>query len=138
MSYLTFEDAVRFHGHIGPYLAIGYRAGTLARNVLKPRDIYDMYAEIHVPLKRPYTCIADGVQCSTSCTLGKLNIKLIDSNELSISFFCKSSNRKLVLRVKEFIIDEISRIGNLEKAAKYIMSLSPDELFDIANYLAST
>ena len=131
MNYLSFKDAIRFHGHLGPYLAIGYRAGTAARELLKPKDIYDMYAEIYVPLRKPYTCIADGVQCSTSCTLGKLNIKLIESDEFSIVFECKSSSKKLRLRIKKSVIDAISQIGNLENAAKYVMSLPLDELFSI-------
>jgi hypothetical protein len=68
-----FEAAGRFHGHIGPWLALGVRAGLLARNRLRACQ-FELVADVYCPDRTPYTCFLDGVQFSAGCTMGKGNI----------------------------------------------------------------
>ena len=109
MEYLTIEEAAKFHGHLGPFLLLGYMAGTLARETLKPKDEHDLHAEVTLPLKTPYTCVVDGIQCSTRCTLGKLNIKIKPSNKeiITIMIKCKSSGKVLEITVKSLSLIHI-------------------------------
>jgi len=136
MRYLTLKETAIFHGHLGPFLTIGYRAGELARRILNPINEHDLQAKLILPLKRPYTCIIDGVQCSTKCTLGKLNIQVIDNKEdeasIIMEFICLSRRKGIRLRVKENIIRNISKIKDLKEGANWVSSLSVEELFEIS------
>ncbi|HPT74489.1 MAG TPA: formylmethanofuran dehydrogenase subunit E family protein [Methanomassiliicoccaceae archaeon] len=84
MSTLPKEliDLKRFHGHLGPYAVIGYRMGVIARARFPER----IYALLHSGTRRPLSCMADGVQMSSCCTLGKGNITLRDDGEASAEF----------------------------------------------------
>jgi len=100
---LSLDETARLHGHKGPFLVIGYRAGLKALEKLKPKDEFDLTAILYIPSITPYTCMADGVQGATRCTLGKGNIAIINSDEFKIVFE-KKSGEKLVLWVdKEFV-----------------------------------
>jgi len=79
---LTLDEASRFHGHLGPFLMLGFEAGSLGRRLVDAVDSRELEALVMVPLKTPFSCIIDGVQCSTGCTLGKLNIKAINSRKV--------------------------------------------------------
>ena len=72
----------RFHGHLGPYAVIGYRMGIIARERFPQR----IYALLHSGTSRPLSCLADGVQMSSCCTLGKGNITLKDDGQASAEF----------------------------------------------------
>lgn len=90
---LSLEEAATFHGHLGPFLTIGYLAGKMASEHLKPKSIHDMKAIVNVPLKTPFSCIIDGVQCSSRCTLGKLNIEVKNSENITITFEIRGGGR---------------------------------------------
>ncbi|MDD1771463.1 MAG: formylmethanofuran dehydrogenase subunit E family protein [Methanomassiliicoccales archaeon] len=72
----------KFHGHLGPYVVIGYRMGTAARERYPGR----IFAIVFCGSKRPISCIADGVQFSSCCTLGKSNIKVVEDGQ-SVAIF---------------------------------------------------
>lgn len=73
---LRYQDTIRFHGHDGPFLALGYKLGKYINEKHKPKGIMDMYITVTVRPQKPYTCIIDGLQCSTMVTVGKGNMKL--------------------------------------------------------------
>ncbi|RLE57417.1 MAG: hypothetical protein DRJ40_03685 [Thermoprotei archaeon] len=132
MKYLTIEEASIFHGHLGPFLALGYVAGRFCVEVLKPETEHDLEAVVKVPLRTPYTCILDGIQCSTKCTLGKGNIRVEKGSEddIVITIRSKRTSRGVVLKVKNEVIARILSM-DLEKGARYVLSRGIDELFDV-------
>ncbi|MEO0078630.1 MAG: formylmethanofuran dehydrogenase subunit E family protein, partial [candidate division WOR-3 bacterium] len=73
-STYILEAAGRFHGHIGPWLALGVRAGLRAWEKLGVR-YQDLVACVRCPDRTPYTCFLDGIQFSSGCTMGKGNIR---------------------------------------------------------------
>ena len=72
----------KFHGHLGPYAVLGYRMGLIARSTFPER----IYAIVHSGTKRPLSCLADGVQMSSCCTLGKSNITVMEDGEARVEF----------------------------------------------------
>jgi hypothetical protein len=65
--------AARFHGHLGPWLVLGLKAGSYARKKLKASP-FELNARVFCPAGTPHTCFVDGVQFSSGCTMGKGNI----------------------------------------------------------------
>jgi formylmethanofuran dehydrogenase subunit E len=105
--------AIEFHGHLGPYLVLGLKAGlfanqTLGRNPMKT----DAFVETKVT--PPESCFADGIQFSTGCTLGKGNIHLKEGEGLQVTF--RRDKKKLILKLKKEIAEEISSLPSKEEA----------------------
>ncbi len=99
------DFASYLHGHLGPFLVLGLKAGLLA-NKLIGRDPMGNLVRVYLPMRRPYTCFLDGVQVATGCTLGKLNIKVFEAtNEIRMEI-C-GSKASLVIEVKKEILKEI-------------------------------
>ncbi len=67
----TWEQVVRFHGHVCPGLALGYRAAGEALDALEVDAAYD---EELVAIVENDACGVDAVQMMTGCTLGKGNL----------------------------------------------------------------
>jgi len=135
MRYLTLEETAVFHGHLGPFLIIGYRAGEVARRILKPKDEHDLEATIFLPLRTPYTCIVDGIQCSTKCTLGKLNITVIDNggneDNIVIEFKCKRNGKSLKLRIKGSVIKKLNSFKSISEGANWVKTLPIEEVLEV-------
>lgn len=123
------EEASLLHCHIGPFLALGIKAGLRAIEALG-YDPFKMRARITVPrISTPYTCFADGVQYVTGCTLGKLNIEI--SGGLSLEAVFTLGSRRLELRVKENLLSELEETPNsAEDDARRIVRMSLSELFE--------
>ena len=128
--------AGRFHGHIGPFLAIGLRMGAIANEGLG-RDPMEMKASAAVEPRPPRSCVLDGIQYSTGCTMGKGNIVITPSpDEVAATF--QMGQKSLKLRVKQAFLDKMDREldGKPEKAvidyAFGIMDTAPDEIFEVS------
>jgi len=64
------EGAVQFHGHLGPFLILGLRAGLLGIDYLG-KDYFELKAKVKTTLHPPRSCIIDGIQFISGCTTGK-------------------------------------------------------------------
>jgi len=123
------EEAVRFHGHKGPYLAWGYRAARLAEERLSPKGLKDLVCRARLPLRTPYTCILDGVQTGSRCTLGKCNLVVEEGDEVVLVFECNGR----VLRVKPAIdLEGVSKKYGLEEGFEYVLSSPSSFLFEVS------
>ncbi|VVB71656.1 FmdE, Molybdenum formylmethanofuran dehydrogenase operon [uncultured archaeon] len=96
----SIEDLASFHGHLGPYIVLGYRIGRYAREHFCS-DPFQMKAKVHCIAVPPQSCMADGIQIGSGCTLGKRNIEIIECTEILCEFV--SGERKLSVRPKPII-----------------------------------
>ncbi len=129
---LTFEEAIKFHGHLGPWLLIGYRAGIVARNRLKPKDIYDLQCIVRIPGKIPYSCSIDGIQASTCCTLGKGNIIIENIEDFEFIFINTTSKETLKLKLRRDVLDKLLSLKSINEALNYVMGLGDWGLFELS------
>lgn len=125
------QNASMFHGHLGPFLVLGLKAGLAAVETLG-RDPFKTRAIVETCLSPPRSCFLDGVQYASGCTLGKGNIEVRESSCISVLFIKAGKQLKLTLR------DEVlARIGidmsseELEKLALDLSSRGYEELFEI-------
>jgi len=133
MNYgLTFEEAIKFHGHLGPWLLIGYRAGVIARNMLKPKDIHDLQCIVRIPCKIPYSCSIDGIQASTCCTLGKGNIIIENIEDFEFIFINTTSKELLKLKLRRDVLDKLLSLKSINEALNYVMGLGDWDLLELS------
>ncbi len=130
---LSLEEAARLHGHLGPWLAIGYRAGSIARRELEPRDPREVLCIARIPAEIPYTCSLDGLQASIGCTAGKLNLVLENSSDFEYVFIHRGSGRRIVLKLRREVIEALKSVKSLEEGARYVEVLEPWELFELSS-----
>ncbi|MBU0598523.1 formylmethanofuran dehydrogenase subunit E family protein [Patescibacteria group bacterium] len=116
----------KFHGHIGPYVLLGYRIGELSRNVIKNiRSI-----KIYVHDKPPQSCIIDGIQLSTGCTIGNGKIKIINSRaKTKVLVF--GNNSKIEITLSNFIKQSLKK--SLKLSIPIIKKANINNLLGIKN-----
>ncbi|MBM3314141.1 hypothetical protein FJY70_06075 [candidate division WOR-3 bacterium] len=109
--------AARFHGHLGPWLVLGLHAGCQARCRLSASP-FGLRARVFCPNGTPYTCLIDGVQFSSGCTMGKGNIRHLPSARCRVRFTCRSNSRRLELALRPEIWEELhsTRCRSMEAA----------------------
>lgn len=107
--------AVRFHGHLGPFLVLGLRAGLIARKLIgAPSSV-----EVHVFPRPPLSCVIDGVQVSSGCTIG--------NGRLTVKSTRDRLKVKVVFRSEKGIV-EVSLLRGLIESLLSKIPASKEEL----------
>lgn len=71
---------VAMHGHLGPYVVLGFRAGLLARKRTGSTGYFDLTVKAITRGQPPEACFIDGLQLGTGATPGKGNLTLSKEN----------------------------------------------------------
>jgi len=114
------KSIIEFHGHLGPFLVLGVRAGLLANSLLG-KDCFKMRVTVTTEPSPPTSCFVDGVQFVTGCTMGKRNIKLRRGKSTSAVFL--KDGRTLRLRVKDEVLESVNRIDSEDESHKESLRL---------------
>ena len=94
---MQFEDAVTFHGHTCPGLALGYR---VAQKALAELEVDRAGDEELVAVVENNSCAVDAIQVVTGCTFGKGNLYFVDNGKQVYSFYRRSSDQAVRIAVK--------------------------------------
>lgn len=127
-------DAQRLHGHLGPFLAIGVKMGTIINRILSENT--EKRITIKIPNKIPYTCAIDGIQATTHCTVGNQKLTIQNSDSKITARATKENPRQEVTlttkkRVIEKLMSQIRNDAELETLAHEIIETAENELFNI-------
>ncbi|MCX8206887.1 MAG: formylmethanofuran dehydrogenase subunit E family protein [Methanothrix sp.] len=106
------ERGSEFHGHLGPFLVLGIRMGLAALRELGSHGHRDISAVVRSGSMPPVSCMADGIQISTGCTLGKGNISVVQDGVPEVTFH--SNGRSVSFRVRRSIVERISELSHDE------------------------
>jgi len=99
------ERAIEFHGHDGPYMVIGLRMGLTALEMLNCKGWFDLECEVKLHWNPPDSCVIDGIQSSTGCTMGKKNISVVEQSGVMACF--RSGEKVLTLVLRHEVISKI-------------------------------
>jgi len=111
-SIKPFSEVIRFHGHICPGLAIGYKAVDAGLNELKSSMSED---EEIVAVVENDSCAVDAVQVLTGCTFGKGNLIFKDHGKQVYTFINRNSKDAVRVSLNDsFSIDTLApQLGKL-------------------------
>jgi formylmethanofuran dehydrogenase subunit E len=87
------ERGTHLHGHLGPFLIAGIRMGLLALELLDSPGYFGIEAESQTGTITPLSCLTDGVQIGSGCTLGKGNIRVTDERRPRVHFSDETGKR---------------------------------------------
>ncbi|MEW5807195.1 MAG: nucleoside hydrolase [Acidobacteriota bacterium] len=140
---ISTEDLLkRFHGHLGPYVVLGYRMGQLALELTGSDGHFNITADVHSILKPPQSCLIDGVQLGSGCTLGKRNIEVHETDGPAFAIFTVKGGSKVTIRIRNAIPSIVTGLINedgVEAAGQTFLEKDSSELFEIqTSYPAET
>lgn len=94
---MDFEEVVRFHGHVCPGLAMGFRAAGLAVRELALLRAGD---EEMVAIVENNSCAIDAIQMVSGCTAGKGNLIFREYGKQVYTFIRRADGAALRLAVR--------------------------------------
>jgi formylmethanofuran dehydrogenase subunit E len=129
----AIKTAEKLHGHLGPFLVMGVRMGKTAKKVLGVRGNGKLQADAKIPLLTPFSCVLDGIQATTNCTIGNQKLRIKNSKkEIAVSFTVDSA-KAIKISVKPEIVkklmNKISEGASNEELAREIARMPEDMLF---------
>jgi formylmethanofuran dehydrogenase subunit E len=93
----TFSDVTKFHGHVCPGSALGFKAAEMALNELSSTKSID---EELVCIVENDSCAVDAVQVLTGCTFGKGNLIFNDYGKQVYTFISRDSGEGIRISLK--------------------------------------
>lgn len=123
MKSLLWEEAVRFHGHECPGLAIGVKA---CEAIISKMNIKPKKDEI-ICITENNTCPLDGIKYVFGCDYDKKNLFYKESEELAFNIFNVNNNDSL-----RIIYKGKNNTDSKDEYIKYILSENIDKLFDFS------
>ena len=121
-----------FHGHLGPFAMLGYRAGKLALYELAVTGHFGLRARVTCPPHTPESCFADGVQYSTGCTLGKCNIEMVPAEAISLTVTL-DEGASLTVTPRREVIEKFGpwmEEADDETAARRVAGMRDEDIFE--------
>jgi hypothetical protein len=134
-----WQEIKQAHGHVGPWNVLGWRMGKAALRELKSTwGQHELDIVCHVPLKTPFSCLADGLVVGTGNSIGRLDIRLAEA--LAVSDIHVSIRRQdgagpvLLLKPSLKYLEKIRRrpAAQLEALARECGDIPEADLFEIA------
>lgn len=129
---INLEEGIKFHGHLGPYLVLGMRAGEWALKRLKCKKYFGINVKVWGAHKKPKSCLVDGLQLSTGATFGKGNIAKLNGSEIKMEFTDNLTKKRVFLELKEDLVKRLSEVKThreCESLAKGLYLAKTSELF---------
>lgn len=123
-----------FHGHLGPYVVLGHRMGRIALERLGSSGHFGISASVHSVLEPPASCLIDGVQLGSGCTLGKRNIELFEIDGPAFAVFESEDGGAVIIRLRPEVPAVISGLiaeMGVEQAGEIFMTKEAGEIFII-------
>lgn len=131
-----FESAIDLHGHGGPFLVIGLRMGLMALELLDAHGWFDLRCLARLRWEPPDSCVIDGIQLSSGCTMGKHNIVVEERSGVAALF--TKGERSLEMRLKTGTLERVREVLALksEEATRSLISAllgsSYKDLFEVS------
>jgi len=105
------RDAVRFHGHLGPWAIAGCRLGMAARQAVGAHGYFDVEVTVRGPFDRPpRSCFLDGVQVTTGATLGKRNLHWVEAERIAVRMRNTNTGQVVELRPSTALLNVLGSI----------------------------
>ena len=101
--------AYEFHGHLCPFMPMGFRMGQIAMRELGLEKVQDhgVYALTEMGI-HPQNCMNDGIMVSTGCTYGKLSMEKLHYGKAAFVLYAPGKGAVRVA-VKATFFNQLNR-----------------------------
>ena len=133
---LSVETYLRtFHGHLGPFVVIGYRMGQHALTLTGSDGHFGIRAHVHTGDRPPRSCLIDGIQLGAGCTLGKRNIQLTVEEGPSWVEFTTGQDQHVFLRLRPEVPGLVKKLvedQGVEAAGRHFLRAPIETWLEVA------
>jgi len=109
--------------------------GNYAIKKLKAAKYFGLEVSVECAPGPPQSCIIDGLQVSTGCTMGKGNIRMIPASALAVTFINKDTGESVSIGLSDEFSENLkiwlSFGPDLAEIAKQIYDMKPEEMFKL-------
>lgn len=128
MEKTPWEQAVEFHGHACPGLAIGFKAAEAAIGELGyARDVN----EEMVAIVENDSCSIDAIQLILGCTAGKGNLIFRNNGKQVFTVGRRNDGKAVRIALKYEVLSGAGKNESREDKMKHILESDPGDLFEI-------
>jgi len=135
------KKATDFHGHLGPFLVIGVRLGLIGiRELGLKKNDEKLHVTAMLRNSVPFSCVLDGIQVTTKCTIGNKKIRLKSSVGIAAKFELPTGRQVTIEvnptafeRLKNELLRESFSSEEVRKLAQIVASMPEEELFIIGS-----
>ncbi len=140
-----WDQIERMHGHVGPWNVLGWRIGQAALHEFNTKwGRHELDIICYVPIRTPYSCLADGLVIGTGNTIGRLDLRLAEV--VSLNFVQVCVRRKdgagpiLTFRPKLTYLKHIDapKLQELEKLSRECSEMPEGSLFEVTRIMPYT
>ena len=131
----TLKEAVKFHGHLGPYLVLGLLAGQTALKKLSCEKYFGVKVRVWGANEKPKSCLIDGLQLSTGATYGKGNIEKLNGSAIKINFYCLEKKQRLNIELTSNLAKRLQAAkthAHCEALAKKLLKEDCRNIFNLS------
>jgi formylmethanofuran dehydrogenase subunit E len=124
------QKAKDFHSHLGPYLVIGLKMGQAIVQRLGAEP-FSMTIEVFTGQRPPLSCVVDGLQLATPCTVGNGQIHIREGDRVAIR--ARREEQQVDLSLKPGIWERIRAAegtDQLESLAVELWDVDEGKLLD--------
>lgn len=108
---IILKKAEDMHGHLGPFLALGVRMSLVGVQKLETRrGDPRLHVMAELEYKVPFSCMLDGIQAVTKCTVGNKRLTWEESKKFRTVFTLKGNGRVTVSVRPELIVELGNRL----------------------------
>jgi len=135
------NKATDLHGHLGPFLVIGVRLGLIGiRELGLEKNDEKLHVTAMLKNSVPFSCVLDGIQVTTKCTIGNKRMQLKNSSGIAAKFELPTGRQVTVKvnpttfeKLKNELLQESISSEKVQKLAKTVASMPEEELFIIGS-----
>jgi len=135
------KKATDLHGHLGPFLVIGVRLGLIGiRELGLKKNEEKLHVTAMLRNSVPFSCVLDGIQVTTKCTIGNKKIRLKSSVGIAAKFELPTGRQVTIEvnptafeRLKNELLRESFSSEEVRKLAQIVASMPEEELFIIGS-----
>lgn len=134
IAEVNWEVARSFHGHLGPWLALGLKIGHEAVRRLNAEPHWGLEVKAECRLEPPVSCLLDGLQLGTGATYGKRNIEATQSDAVCVRTVNTESGEGLEFRLRpeaERLFDEWYHAVGEDETAYRVYAAEPSMLYEV-------
>ena len=133
------KKATDFHGHLGPFLVLGVRMSLIGVRELEAKGNEEKL-RVTAMLRNsvPFSCVIDGIQVATRCTIGNKKLRLRSSSGIAARFELQRRGQVTVAvnpasfdTLKKELLAENVPPEEVRRLAQLVASMPEEELFII-------
>jgi formylmethanofuran dehydrogenase subunit E len=123
-SQQLLDEAVRAHGHLGPFLVIGLRMGLLGKKLCNG---VTRECKVEVIDRKPPLCAVDGLKVA----LGGARLQVKSGSSVS-AVFKVQSGKSVIVKVRPKVLERYRNVAweRCEEAAEEVLHSTDEDLFE--------